>query len=88
MAVASTGAPAGEADLKLDDDALVRLVYGRLDPEHSPVGADGPKLDTLRQVFPGPYTSSRFGRRRWPPGHPCGVRRVRWSAVTDAPTAR
>ena len=52
--VASTGAPAGEADLKLDQDALVRLVYGRLDPEHSPVGADGPKLDTLRQVFPGP----------------------------------
>ena len=53
-AVARTGAPAGPVDLELDADALVRLVYGRLDPGHTPADAEGPKLDTLRRVFPGP----------------------------------
>jgi uncharacterized protein (TIGR03083 family) len=35
--------------------ALVRLVYGRLDPEHTPaaIEVDGVGLDTLRDVFPG-----------------------------------
>jgi len=35
--------------------ALVRLVYGRLDPEHTPaaIEVDGVELDTLRDVFPG-----------------------------------
>ncbi len=43
----------GEPDLELPAEAFVRLVYGRLDPEHTPVDADI-DLDTLRQVFPGP----------------------------------
>ena len=41
-------------DLELTADAFIRLVYGRLDPDHTPdgiVGAD--HLDELRQVFPG-----------------------------------
>jgi uncharacterized protein (TIGR03083 family) len=41
-------------DLELSGDALIRLVYGRLDPDHSPtleVGAAD--LEELRQVFPG-----------------------------------
>jgi uncharacterized protein (TIGR03083 family) len=43
------------ATLRLPAAALVRLVYGRLDPEHTPatVEADGIDLDTLRSIFPG-----------------------------------
>jgi uncharacterized protein (TIGR03083 family) len=46
---------AGEGPrLKLPAEALIRLVYGRLDPAHTPpVEADGVDLDDLRQVFPG-----------------------------------
>jgi uncharacterized protein (TIGR03083 family) len=40
--------------LALPAEALLRLVYGRLDPEHTPpVTADGVELDALRAVFPG-----------------------------------
>jgi uncharacterized protein (TIGR03083 family) len=42
--------------LRLPAEALVRLVYGRLDAEHTPtVELDAPDLtlDTLRSVFPG-----------------------------------
>jgi uncharacterized protein (TIGR03083 family) len=45
---------AGSPDLELSSDALIRLVYGRLDPDHSPaleVGAGD--LDELRKAFPG-----------------------------------
>ena len=47
---------AGEQpDLVLPAEAFSRLVYGRLDPDHSPaVEANGEVLDTLRRVFPGP----------------------------------
>jgi uncharacterized protein (TIGR03083 family) len=47
---------AGEApDLELPAEAFCRLVYGRLDRDHSPaVEANGEVLDTLRRVFPGP----------------------------------
>jgi uncharacterized protein (TIGR03083 family) len=47
---------AGEQpDLKLPAEAFCRLVYGRLDPDHSPsVEANGEVLDTMRRVFPGP----------------------------------
>jgi uncharacterized protein (TIGR03083 family) len=54
--------PAGTADLppaaatvRMPASALVRLVYGRLDAEHTPatVEADGIDLDTLRSIFPG-----------------------------------
>jgi len=41
-------------DLELPAEALVRLVSGRLDPEHTPAGLVGAShLDELRQVFPG-----------------------------------
>jgi uncharacterized protein (TIGR03083 family) len=46
------GAP---PDLELPAESFCRLVYGRLDPDHSPpVGANGEVLDVLRRVFPGP----------------------------------
>lgn len=43
------------ARLELPAAAFVRLVYGRLDAEHTPAGvvADGVDLDDLRAVFPG-----------------------------------
>jgi uncharacterized protein (TIGR03083 family) len=42
-------------DLELPAEAFCRLVYGRLDPDHTPafVG-DAALLDRLRAVFPGP----------------------------------
>jgi uncharacterized protein (TIGR03083 family) len=44
----------GSPDLELSSDALIRLVYGRLDPDHSPVLEVGAvELDQLRQAFPG-----------------------------------
>jgi uncharacterized protein (TIGR03083 family) len=44
-----------EADrlLALPAEAFVRLVYGRLDPEHTPLGVDAAALEELRPVFPG-----------------------------------
>jgi uncharacterized protein (TIGR03083 family) len=43
-----------EADLRLPAEALVRLVYGRLDPEHTPDGIVGDQhLEQLRIAFPG-----------------------------------
>ncbi len=42
------------ADLELPGEAFSRLVYGRLDAEHTPSGEHGPALDILRRVFPGP----------------------------------
>lgn len=43
-----------QADLELPAEAFARLVYGRLDPEHTPAGIDGAALEVLRSVFPGP----------------------------------
>jgi uncharacterized protein (TIGR03083 family) len=43
-----------QPDLRLPAEALARLVYGRLDPQHTPPGDHGPALENLRQVFPGP----------------------------------
>jgi hypothetical protein len=39
----------------MPSEALLRLAYGRLDPEHTPqeVKGDPADLDQLRQVFPG-----------------------------------
>ena len=58
---AGSAYPAGTADpadelraLRLPAEALIRLVYGRLDPAHTPdVDATGVDLDDLRQIFPG-----------------------------------
>jgi uncharacterized protein (TIGR03083 family) len=48
------GDAVAEPDLELTADALVRLVYGRLDPGHTPaVRAGAADLDELRRAFPG-----------------------------------
>jgi hypothetical protein len=41
------------ADLELPAEALVRLVYGRLDPAHTPPVRGDIDLDELRRAFPG-----------------------------------
>lgn len=40
-------------DLELPAEAFIRLVYGRLDPAHTPPISGADQLDELRQVFPG-----------------------------------
>jgi uncharacterized protein (TIGR03083 family) len=42
--------------LTMPAEAFIRLVYGRLDPDHTPaaVTGDHEALEQLRQVFPGP----------------------------------
>jgi hypothetical protein len=41
-------------DLELPGEALVRLVYGRLDPAHSPtIVGNASDLEELRKAFPG-----------------------------------
>jgi uncharacterized protein (TIGR03083 family) len=50
-----SGKPGRAADLELPAEALSRLVYGRLDPDHTPAfTGDAALLQTLRAVFPGP----------------------------------
>jgi uncharacterized protein (TIGR03083 family) len=49
-------APAGEGLVELPAESLLRLLYGRLDPSHTPdsVRVSGPvSLDELRRLFPG-----------------------------------
>jgi uncharacterized protein (TIGR03083 family) len=54
-AVALTpGAAAASPNVELPAEAFARLVYGRLDAEHTPAGEHGPALDLLRRLFPGP----------------------------------
>jgi len=54
VVLSPTDGDAGEADLRIPAEALLRLVYGRLDPAHSPpIEAGGVDLDALRSVFPG-----------------------------------
>jgi hypothetical protein len=41
-------------DLELPSEAFIRLVYGRLDPAHTPAVNGSPTLlDDLRAAFPG-----------------------------------
>lgn len=44
-----------DATLEIPAEALIRLIYGRLDPAHTPDGvrADGVDLDDLRAAYPG-----------------------------------
>jgi uncharacterized protein (TIGR03083 family) len=53
----SDRAPGTDADgeIRVPTEALLRLVYGRLDAGHTPaeVSSDGVDLDRLRAVFPG-----------------------------------
>jgi uncharacterized protein (TIGR03083 family) len=55
-AVSMTALDRGErADLTLPAEALVRLVYGRLDAAHTPRTEGDPQvLEELRRAFPGP----------------------------------
>jgi uncharacterized protein (TIGR03083 family) len=46
--------PETNPDLELPAEAFIRLVYGRLDPDHTPVVEGRDQLAYLRQVFPGP----------------------------------
>jgi uncharacterized protein (TIGR03083 family) len=43
----------GPDPLELPAEALLRLVYGRLDAEHTPAGVTDSRLAALRQAFPG-----------------------------------
>lgn len=46
--------PGPDAPLALPAEALIRLTYGRLDPEHTPAAVAGDdRLVALRAVFPG-----------------------------------
>jgi uncharacterized protein (TIGR03083 family) len=46
--------PVDRPDLELSADALIRLVFGRLDPDHTPaVTGSAGDLDELRRAFPG-----------------------------------
>jgi hypothetical protein len=49
-----SGDPDDEPDLELQAEAFVRLVYGRLDPDHTPAVSGPADLDALRRAFPGP----------------------------------
>jgi uncharacterized protein (TIGR03083 family) len=44
-----------DSEVSMPSEALLRLAYGRLDPEHTPaeVVADPADLDRLRRMFPG-----------------------------------
>jgi uncharacterized protein (TIGR03083 family) len=43
-----------DGEVRLPAEAFLRLLYGRLDPEHTPAhSAEGIDLDRLRAVFPG-----------------------------------
>jgi uncharacterized protein (TIGR03083 family) len=49
-----SGSGTDAADVVLPAESLVRLVYGRLDAEHTPEGVAGAEhLPALRRVFPG-----------------------------------
>jgi hypothetical protein len=52
---ASTGVSA-DPTLRMPAEAFIRLVYGRLDADHTPASVEGDAdaLEQLRQVFPGP----------------------------------
>ena len=45
--------PVDVHDLEIPAESFIRLVYGRLDAEHTPASIDYASLDDLRQVFPG-----------------------------------
>jgi uncharacterized protein (TIGR03083 family) len=53
--VPETAAGAGQPTLQLPAEAFIRLVYGRLDPPHTPPIDDAAELlGRLRTIFPGP----------------------------------
>jgi uncharacterized protein (TIGR03083 family) len=53
-AVTFTTTDPAAPDLELPAEALIRLVYGRLDPDHTPpIDGSHADLDELRRAFPG-----------------------------------
>lgn len=50
---ASPGQPDDIVDLEIPAESFVRLIYGRLDPNHTPSVIDNRHLDELRRAFPG-----------------------------------
>jgi hypothetical protein len=54
LAAAGEDRPSG-GTVRLPAEAFIRLLYGRLDPDHTPssVTTDGADLDVLRRAFPG-----------------------------------
>ncbi|HEX9993996.1 MAG TPA: maleylpyruvate isomerase family mycothiol-dependent enzyme [Acidimicrobiales bacterium] len=48
------GPSTATADVELPAEAFARLVYGRLDPAHTPPGVESTAVALLRRVFPGP----------------------------------
>jgi uncharacterized protein (TIGR03083 family) len=49
----SSNEPDGHVDLEIPAESFVRLIYGRLDPDHTPSVVDDSQLDELRRSFPG-----------------------------------
>ncbi len=49
----ASGSPVETPDLEIPAEAFIRLVYGRLDPGHTPDHRGAADLDDLRRVFPG-----------------------------------
>ena len=43
----------GVVDLEIPAEAFVRLIYGRLDAEHTPSVVDAYEIESLRRAFPG-----------------------------------
>jgi uncharacterized protein (TIGR03083 family) len=43
----------GAVDLEVPAETFARLIYGRLDAEHTPSAVDDEELDELRRAFPG-----------------------------------
>jgi uncharacterized protein (TIGR03083 family) len=43
----------GDVDLEIPAEALVRLIYGRLDEAHAPASVSGDVVDYLRTLYPG-----------------------------------
>jgi len=43
----------GHVDLEIPAESFVRLIYGRLDPDHTPSVVEDRHLDELRRSFPG-----------------------------------
>jgi hypothetical protein len=51
--VPDDAADAGAEPLVLPAEAFIRLLYGRLDREHARDVTSDPRLDVLREAFPG-----------------------------------
>ena len=43
----------GQTSVEIPAEAFVRLIYGRLDEEHTPAEVTGDVVNSLRTVFPG-----------------------------------